>query len=160
MCRMTDTIKQLAQLLINNNQKLAMAESCTGGLIAKLCTDLAGSSIWFDRGFVTYSNEAKTDMLSVPKQMIDTQGAVSQQVAEQMAQGAIQNSQAEWSVAVTGIAGPTGGSEEKPVGLVWFAWSNKSGTTSEKHIFKGDRDQVRQQTAQHALQKLVELLSK
>ena len=158
MCRMTDTVKQLAQLLINNNQKMVTAESCTGGLIAKLCTDLAGSSVWFDRGFVTYSNEAKIDMLSVPKQMIDTQGAVCQQVAEQMAQGAIQNSQAEWSVAVTGIAGPTGGSEEKPVGLVWFAWSNKNETTSEKHIFKGDRDQVRQQTALHALQKLVELL--
>ncbi|MEO6291217.1 MAG: CinA family protein, partial [Burkholderiaceae bacterium] len=101
---------------------LATAESCTGGLIAAACTDLAGSSQWFDRGFVTYSNAAKTDMLGVGAALIAQFGAVSEPVAVAMAQGAVQHSAAQVAVAVTGVAGPTGGNAEKPVGTVWIGW--------------------------------------
>jgi nicotinamide-nucleotide amidase len=102
---------------------LATAESCTGGMIAAACTDLAGSSQWFERGFVTYSNEAKTELLGVPAGLIATHGAVSESVARAMALGAVAHSRAQVAVAVTGIAGPTGGTADKPVGTVWFGWN-------------------------------------
>jgi nicotinamide-nucleotide amidase len=137
---------------------LATAESCTGGLIAAACTDLAGSSDWFERGFVTYSNQAKTEMLGVHAQLIASHGAVSEPVARAMAQGALQRSRAQVSVAVTGVAGPGGGSADKPVGTVWLAWALPGGITSELHHFAGDRASVRGATVAHALARLVTLL--
>ena len=153
-----DSCQQLAVLLLQQGRKLATAESCTGGLIAAACTDLAGSSDWFERGFVTYSNEAKTAMLGVPAALIAAHGAVSEAVARAMAQGAVQQSLAQISVAVTGIAGPSGGSADKPVGTVWVAWSLPSGVTSEVQHFAGDRAAVRAATVQHALSRLIALL--
>jgi nicotinamide-nucleotide amidase len=117
--------RQLAKTLTEQNLSLVTAESCTGGWIAKCCTDIAGSSVWFDRGFVTYSNASKQDMLGVSVESLMKFGAVSQEVVEQMAIGALNNSQADIAVAVTGIAGPDGGSDEKPIGTVWVAWASK-----------------------------------
>ena len=114
-------VQQLATRLLEQRQKLCTAESCTGGLIAKTLTDLAGSSDWFERGFVSYSNQAKNEMLAVPSSVIEDYGAVSEPVAAAMAIGALRHSHADFSVAVTGVAGPGGGSEEKPVGTVWIA---------------------------------------
>lgn len=148
----------VADLMLKKQLKLATAESCTGGMIAAMCTDLSGSSAWFERGFVTYSNEAKTDMLGVEAALIASDGAVSQAVARAMAAGAITHSRAQISVAVTGIAGPAGGSDAKPVGTVWFAWATPLGVTSEVQHFAGDRAAVRQATARHAFQQLVRLL--
>jgi nicotinamide-nucleotide amidase len=148
----------LADLMLKRQFKLATAESCTGGMIAAACTDLAGSSAWFDRGFVTYSNEAKADMLGVNAEMLASEGAVSEPVARAMASGAIQHSQAQVSLAVTGIAGPTGGSAAKPVGTVWFAWATPAGIHSEVKHFAGDRAAVRAATTLHSLQTLVRLL--
>jgi nicotinamide-nucleotide amidase len=148
----------LADLMLKNNCYLATAESCTGGLIAAACTDMAGSSQWFDRGFVTYSNAAKTDMLGVDAAVIAQFGAVSEQVAAAMAQCAVKQSAAHVSVAVTGVAGPSGGSVEKPVGTVWMAWCVKGQTTTELCHFDGDRAMVRGLTVQRALQGLVERL--
>lgn len=150
----------LADLLLNNRQMLATAESCTGGMIAAACTDLAGSSAWFERGFVTYSNEAKTQMLGVDANLIVTCGAVSEEVARAMAQGAIAHSRAQVAVAVTGVAGPTGGSAAKPVGTVWFGFATPAGVVSEMHHFDGDRGAVRAATVQYALQRLTDLLAK
>ena len=138
--------------------KLATAESCTGGLIAASCTDLAGSSAWFERGFVTYSNAAKTEMLGVDPLLIERVGAVSEEVVRAMVQGALQHSQARVAVAVTGVAGPSGGSVAKPVGTVWFGWAIPGAVFSEVQHFAGDRAQVRAATVQHALQRLVGLL--
>jgi nicotinamide-nucleotide amidase len=137
---------------------LTTAESCTGGLIAAACTDRAGSSQWFDRGFVTYSNAAKTDMLGVDAALIMQFGAVSEPVAAAMAQGAVEHSAAQVSVAVTGVAGPTGGNAEKPVGTVWIAWHVNCQTSTELCHFDGDRAIVRALTVQRALQGLVERL--
>jgi nicotinamide-nucleotide amidase len=150
----------LAGLLLENQWRLATAESCTGGLIAAACTDLAGSSEWFERGFVTYSNAAKSDMLGVPVQWIATHGAVSEAIARAMALGALRQSLAQVSVAVTGVAGPSGGSAAKPVGTVWFAWGLPSGLHAEVQHFPGDRAAVRAATVQHAMQHLVWLLEK
>ncbi len=149
---------QLATLLLTQKRMLATAESCTGGLIAAACTDLAGSSAWFERGFVTYSNEAKASMLGVDAALISSHGAVSEPVARAMAQGALQHSLAQVSVAVTGVAGPSGASPDKPVGTVWFAWALPWGITSELQHFDGDRATVRAATVQHALARLVTLL--
>ena len=137
---------------------LATAESCTGGMISAACTDLAGSSAWFERGFVTYSNAAKTELLGVDAALIAAHGAVSEEVARAMAAGAIARSQAQVSVAVTGVAGPTGGSRAKPVGTVCFAWSVGGVVTSEVQHFPGDRAAVRAATVAHALEQLVRLL--
>jgi nicotinamide-nucleotide amidase len=137
---------------------MATAESCTGGLIAAACTDLSGSSVWFERGFVTYSNAAKIQMLGVPESLIAAHGAVSEPVARAMAQGAVSRSAAQVSVAVTGVAGPTGGSSEKPVGTVWFAWQVGGETSAERQQFPGDRAAVRAATVRHALQRLLALL--
>jgi nicotinamide-nucleotide amidase len=134
---------------------LAAAESCTGGLIAKLCTDLPGSSRWFDRGLVTYSNEAKRDLLGVREVTLRRHGAVSEAVAREMVRGVLRRSRATVAVAVTGIAGPDGGSAEKPVGTVWFAWARRQGRSvvvhAERKRFRGDRETVRHRAAQHAL---------
>jgi nicotinamide-nucleotide amidase len=130
---------------------LATAESCTGGMIAAALTDIAGSSAIFDRGFVTYSNAAKTDMLGVDAALIGRVGAVSPEVAGAMAVGVLARSQASVAVSVTGIAGPGGGSAEKPVGLVWFGLATAKGATTESQVFQGDRGSVRQQAAEHAL---------
>jgi nicotinamide-nucleotide amidase len=148
----------VADLMLKKQFFLTTAESCTGGLIAAACTDLAGSSQWFDRGFVTYSNAAKTEMLGVDAALITQFGAVSEPVAAAMAQGAVKHSAAQVSVAVTGVAGPTGGSAEKPVGTVWIGWSVNGQTTTELRHFDGDRAMVRTLTVQRALQGLIERL--
>jgi nicotinamide-nucleotide amidase len=148
-------VRQLAELLGTSGRMLATAESCTGGLIAGACTDLAGSSTWFERGFVTYSNEAKTQMLGVPADVIAAHGAVSEPVARAMAEGALAHSLAQAAVAVTGVAGPGGGSAEKPVGTVWFGWSLDGQCWTERRLFTGDRAAVRAATVRHALQTLV-----
>jgi nicotinamide-nucleotide amidase len=149
---------QLAALLQQKHFRLATAESCTGGLIAAACTDLAGSSDWFERGFVSYSNAAKTAMLGVPATLIAQHGAVSEPVARAMAAGALQQSLAQVSVAVTGIAGPGGGSADKPVGTVWFAWATPHRVVAQVQHFAGDRAAVRSATVRHALGHLVDLL--
>jgi len=154
------SIGLLSELMLKNGLFMAAAESCTGGLIAAACTDLAGSSVWFERGFVTYSNAAKTELLGVDAALIAQHGAVSEPVARAMALGAIRHSLAQVSVAVTGVAGPTGGSPEKPVGTVWFAWSVCGSLQSEMRCFNGDRASVRQATVHHAISKLLTLLGK
>ncbi|MFO1264020.1 MAG: CinA family protein [Rhodoferax sp.] len=148
----------LADLLLQRGWKLVTAESCTGGLIAATCTDLAGSSEWFERGFVTYSNAAKTELLGVDAALIAGHGAVSEPVVRAMAQGALAHSHAQIAVAVTGIAGPGGGSADKPVGTVWLGWATAAGVTTTLRHFAGDRAAVREATARHALQQLVHLL--
>lgn len=147
-----------ADLLQKKRQLLATAESCTGGMISAACTDLAGSSAWFERGFVTYSNEAKTELLGVDAALIKQHGAVSEEVARAMAAGAVARSHAQVSVAVTGVAGPTGGSAAKPVGTVWFGFQVGGQLTSEMKRFDGDRAAVRSATVQHALSRLLVLL--
>ena len=153
-----DLSGQVANLLLKKGWMMATAESCTGGLIAAACTDLAGSSAWFDRGFVTYSNAAKTDMLGVDAALVAREGAVSQPVAEAMAQGACARAGAQAALAVTGVAGPAGGSDDKPVGTVWFGWCVQGLTHSERMQFTGDRAAVRQATVRHALARFAELL--
>ncbi|RYF36607.1 MAG: CinA family protein [Comamonadaceae bacterium] len=146
----------LAGALLARGWRLATAESCTGGLIAAACTELSGSSNWFDRGFVTYSNAAKAEMLGVDPALIAQHGAVSEVVARAMAFGAVRHAQAQVSVAVTGIAGPTGGTPHKPVGTVWFGFQVDGQLSSETRVFEGDRAAVREATVRHALQRLVE----
>jgi nicotinamide-nucleotide amidase len=151
--------QQLAQALLDKGWMLASAESCTGGLIAAACTELAGSSDWFERGFVTYSNEAKTESLGVDAKLIEANGAVSEVVARAMAFGAVRHSRAKVSVAVTGIAGPTGGSKEKPVGTVWFGFMVDGRLDSEMVRFDGDRTGVRRATVDHAIEGLLKRLA-
>ena len=148
-------LTQISLRLLARRHLLATAESCTGGMIAAACTDLSGSSQWFERGFVTYSNEAKAEMLGVPPGLIDQHGAVSEPVARAMADGALAHSRAQVSLAVTGVAGPTGGTEAKPVGTVWFAWCVGGETHSEMQHFAGDRGTVRAATLRYALQRLL-----
>ena len=152
------SIGLMADLMLKKGLFLATAESCTGGMIAAACTDLAGSSTWFERGFVTYSNAAKTDMLGVDAALIAQHGAVSEPVARAMAFGAIRHSRAQVSVAVTGVAGPTGGSIDKPVGTVWFGWSIGGSLRSEMMCFSGDRATIRLATVNHAVSRLLGLL--
>lgn len=151
-------LQTLAQALQRQGWMLTTAESCTGGLIAAACTELPGSSIWFDRGFVTYSNAAKTQMLGVPAPLIAEHGAVSQPVVHAMAEGAAARSDAQVSVAVSGVAGPSGGTPDKPVGTVWVAWQLPGRTWSRCLHLHGDRQAVRQQTLEQALQELVTAL--
>lgn len=148
----------VADLMLKNGLKLATAESCTGGLIAAACTDLAGSSVWFERGFVTYSNEAKTELLGVDAGLIEREGAVSEAVARAMVLGALTHSHAQVAVAVTGVAGPSGGSAATPVGTVCFGLAVAAQVLTEKRHFDGDRAAVRAASVQHALIRLVELL--
>ncbi|MFK5915525.1 MAG: CinA family protein [Woeseiaceae bacterium] len=157
-------VDALAEKLIAKHQRLSVAESCTGGGIAHSLTEKAGSSQWFECGFVTYSNQSKQDMLGVNASTLKQYGAVSENTAVEMAEGALVHSQSDVSCSVTGIAGPDGGSDEKPVGLVWFAWSigtagsNEPQTQSEKMIFKGGRAAVREQAVEHALQGILKIL--
>lgn len=153
-----DGCEELARLLLDRGWMLATAESCTGGLIAAACTALAGSSNWFERGYVTYSNAAKTEALGVDAGLLAQHGAVSEVVARAMAFGAVRQSRAQVAVAVTGIAGPTGGSADKPVGTVWFGFQVDGRLTSERRRFDGDRAAVREETVRHAVARLVELV--
>lgn len=151
---------QLVQLLKDKDQVLALAESCTGGMIAAAITGISGSSAVFDRGFVTYSNDAKMELIDVPLCIIESHGAVSSECAAAMAEGALKNSKADIALSITGIAGPTGGSDEKPVGLVHFGLKYGSGDTKTDHkIFNGDRASVRQKARDYALTMLIEKLS-
>lgn len=156
---MVNTVGELAARLLDKGWMLATAESCTGGMIAAACTDLSGSSNWFERGFVTYSNEAKTEMLGVDPALIEAHGAVSEVVARAMAFGAVRHSRAQVSIAVTGVAGPTGGSKEKPVGTVWFGFMIDGVLSSETKRFDGDRAAVRTATVQYAFERLLQLLA-
>ena len=152
------TLATLAEQLTQRGWMLATAESCTGGWIAKCCTDVAGSSAWFDRGFVTYSNAAKQDMLGVRAETLAQYGAVSEAVVAEMATGALRHSQAHIAVAVSGIAGPSGGSPEKPVGTVCFAWAMRNGEVLTKTCqFAGDREAVRWQSVVFALNGILQM---
>lgn len=158
-----DHAKTLAQLLLARGWKLALAESCTGGLVCATLTELSGSSEWFERGYITYSNQAKTECLGVPAELIASYGAVSEPVARSMAQGAQRNAGANIGVSITGIAGPTGGTAKKPVGTVCFGWTiqNAAGenvTTCQAKLLSGDRQAIRQQAAEYALAGLLQLL--
>ena len=147
-------LNHIAAQLQARGWMLATAESCTGGMVAAACTDLAGSSQWFERGFVSYSNAAKTELLGVPAELIAQHGAVSEAVARAMAEGALVHAHAQASLAVTGVAGPGGGSADKPVGTVWFGWCVAGQTHSEVRHFAGDRAAVRRATLCHALARL------
>jgi nicotinamide-nucleotide amidase len=151
-----DLVKELAQCLLRRGRTLATAESCTGGWISKALTDLPGSSDWFGFGLVTYSDEAKQRLLGVQPATLERHGAVSEQVVEEMARGVLQQSDADLGLAVSGVAGPGGGSEDKPVGTVWFAWSwrEAGGIQVQTGLqkFPGDRESVRRQAVMFALQ--------
>ncbi len=158
-----DTVKTLAEILKSKDWKMAAAESCTGGLVCAAITELAGSSDWFERGYITYSNEAKSECLGVSADLIESHGAVSEAVARAMAEGAQLNSGSNAAISITGIAGPSGGSTEKPVGTVCFGWviQNDAGEnrilTKTMH-FDGDRQAVREQACDYALSELAKLL--
>jgi nicotinamide-nucleotide amidase len=150
-------VEALAEHLIERGERLAFAESCTGGLLSKLATDLAGSSAWFERGLVTYTNEAKHDLLGVPMPLFQTDGAVSEACARAMASGLMARTPADWGVAVTGIAGPGGGNPGRPVGTVWIAWVRRGQAPQPvHHHFDGDRAAIREASAQAALAGLVD----
>lgn len=155
-------VARLAAALESRRAMMATAESCTGGLIAAACTERAGSSLWFERGFVSYSNDAKRELLGVPQVLLEAHGAVSEPVARAMAEGALKHSRARHAVAVTGVAGPGGGSAAKPVGMVWFAWAQRSHggdalvVRSAMHRFDGDRAAVRAATVDWALRGLLQ----
>ncbi|MEZ9233703.1 CinA family protein [Vibrio amylolyticus] len=160
MDALTLLCKKVGQQLFENNQILATAESCTGGGVATAVTDIAGSSAWFDRAFVTYSNEAKMEMLGVSQETLNLHGAVSQPTVVEMVNGALGHSRATIAVSISGIAGPGGATEDKPVGTVCFAWANlKDWHKVETICFKGDRAEVRSQAIKHALQVVSEHLS-
>ncbi len=144
-------VTDVAARLLARGWRLATAESCTGGLVAAACTELAGSSDWFERGVVSYSNAAKTELLGVPAALIEAHGAVSEPVALAMAQGLLARTGVDITVAVTGVAGPSGGSAHKPVGTVWFAWATAAGAHAECRVWPGDRSAVREATVRHAL---------
>jgi len=155
----TNTLEALAKLLIDANLRIATAESCTGGWIAKSVTDIEGCSQWFDSAIVTYSNDAKISLLGVSQQVLDTHGAVSQPVVKQMVLGLLDRCSANIGVSVSGVAGPAGGTSDKPVGTVWIAWAN-AGVFIEavRYQFKGDREQVRLQAVNTALKGILRLL--
>jgi len=153
--------EKLARALKAQGALLVTAESCTGGWAAQAMTAIAGSSDWFERGFVTYSNAAKHELLGVSKETLEAHGAVSEETAREMALGALSRSRGTVSLAITGIAGPTGGSAQKPVGTVCFAWAAKSAPArAETRHFKGGREAVRRQSVEHALAGVLELLDK
>ena len=148
---------KLGALLLANGEKLATAESCTGGWVAQCLTAISGSSDWFERGFVTYSNEAKQEMLGVEPETLLKHGAVSETTASAMAAGALRHSHANWALSITGIAGPAGGSLEKPVGSVCFGWVGPDGRVEvESCFFPGSREEIRSQSVAHALSGLLE----
>ena len=152
-------VLQLAAALRQRGWRMASAESCTGGLIAAACTTVAGSSDWFERGFVTYSNEAKAGMLGVPPALIAAHGAVSEPVALAMARGALAHAPVQLAVAVTGIAGPGGAVAGKPVGTVWLAWGTAQTLQAERLQLQGDREAVRGTSVHAALRRLLQAAS-
>ncbi|MEQ8289007.1 MAG: nicotinamide-nucleotide amidohydrolase family protein [Gammaproteobacteria bacterium] len=155
-----NTVEQLAENLTRLSAALVTAESCTGGGLAEHLTSIAGSSAWFDRGFVTYSNEAKVELLNVSRETLEQFGAVSEQTAAEMVAGALANSHAQFGVSVTGIAGPDGGTDDKPVGTVCFGWYGATGEIKTTRVqFNGDRQQVREQACLLALQGLIDITS-
>lgn len=152
-------VEQLSRSLLERGQQVATAESCTGGWLAKVLTDLPGSSAWFGYGWVSYSNAAKMQMLGVKRDTLQEFGAVSRQVVEEMAIGARKTSGADWSVSISGVAGPGGGSREKPVGLVWLGCSGIQYTSARSHQFQGDRESIRAQAVACALDLLLEQMT-
>ncbi len=162
---LNDILDKLTEVCVNKKLQIVTAESCTGGLVAKLITDRPGSSQWFERGFITYSNLAKEQMLGVNSALLQQYGAVSEQVAEAMAEGALRQSQTHYALSITGIAGPDGGTDEKPVGTVCFGWAylNKDNRTVDSitttEWFSGDREAIRNQSAAFALQELSQLIA-
>jgi len=158
-----DIVTTLAEILQSKNWKMAAAESCTGGLVCANLTEIAGSSEWFERGYITYSNEAKMECLGVPGKLLEAFGAVSEEVAKAMAEGAQVHAGVNAALSITGIAGPSGGSKEKPVGMVCFAWAIRSDAGDNRVVtktmhFDGDRQRVRQQACDYALSELAKLL--
>jgi nicotinamide-nucleotide amidase len=158
-------LDKLHTTLLEQHKTLATAESCTGGMIAATITNRSGSSAWFDRGFVTYSNQSKIDLLAVRQEILETHGAVSEKVAREMAIGCLKYSKCDYALSITGIAGPSGGSVGKPVGTVWFAWakntSDNEGAIEVKSMiqhFDGDRGQVREQSVSFALSELLKFI--
>jgi nicotinamide-nucleotide amidase len=153
--------KRVGTALLSSGQRLAVAESCTGGWIAQCITETAGCSAWFECGFVTYSNAAKQTMLGVPATLLSTYGAVSSEVVGSMTEGALERSGADWALAVSGIAGPSGGTPEKPVGTVWIAWQRRNEAARVLHFTGvGDRHNIRAQTVAQALEGLLACLTR
>ncbi len=160
MTEIDELSRRLGEACLRAKAKVATAESCTGGGVGEAITRTAGSSGWYERGFVSYSNESKVDLLGVKQETIGSHGAVSEAVAREMALGALHQSDAHFAVAVTGIAGPGGGTAAKPVGLVWFAWASLDGEVRTKfEVFGGDRAAIRSQAVRAALGGLVDLVS-
>lgn len=157
MDSLTALAARLGQALQAAHAQVSTAESCTGGGIAEAITRIAGSSAWFEAGYITYSNRQKTAQLGVPAELFERVGAVSQEVVEAMVRGARQRSEARFAVAVSGVAGPAGGSPENPVGTVWLAWGDADQLYSQRCQFAGDRSEVRRQTVERALQGLLRL---
>jgi nicotinamide-nucleotide amidase len=151
--------RQVGEALMAHGMTLVTAESCTGGGVAQAITRISGSSAWFDRGFVTYSNESKEEMLAVSPETLEQHGAVSEQTVREMADGALQYSRAKVALSVSGIAGPTGGTPEKPVGMVWFAWATRDNVQTACHQLSGDRDAIRAKSVQISLQGVINLLN-
>jgi nicotinamide-nucleotide amidase len=156
---MDELAKKVGERLKAAGAQLVTAESCTGGWVAQAVTAIAGSSSWFERGFVTYSNAAKQELLGVRKETLEAHGAVSEQTAREMAGGALKKSKGTIALAVTGVAGPGGGTREKPVGMVCFAWADGKKLRSETRRFSGDRDSVRRQSVIRALEGVLESLA-
>jgi nicotinamide-nucleotide amidase len=151
----TDNVKVLADFLTRNNLTISVAESCTGGNLASTLTSLSGASVYFDCGFVTYSNKAKRDLLSVNKDTITKYGAVSEHVALEMVKGVIKNSGSDFAVAITGIAGPSGGTTTKPVGMVCFGFSIYGNNLTSTQLFKGDRLSIVSQSVKYTIEQLL-----
>lgn len=157
---LNDLAAQLGEILQQKCWILATAESCTGGMLTEAVTSIAGSSAWFDRGFITYSNQAKVDMLGVLETTLESHGAVSEQAASEMVLGAFQKSDASIAISITGIAGPSGGTDQKPVGMVCFGFAFNKQVITNTQYFSGNREQIRQAATQHALINLIELTQK
>ena len=155
---LTTIAQKLGEILCKKNAKLTTAESCTGGAISEAITSVSGSSQWFEFGFVTYANSAKRQLLGVSEETLEQYGAVSEQVVKQMAQGAIKQSEADYAIAVSGVAGPDGGTEEKPVGTVWVCWQTPSQIWTHKLVLSGDRQAVRTEAVKKSLQQLLQHL--
>jgi nicotinamide-nucleotide amidase len=155
---LTSIAQQLGEMLCKKNAKLTTAESCTGGGISEAITAVSGSSQWFEFGFVTYANSAKQQILGVSKEALDEYGAVSEQVVKQMAQGAIKQSQADYAIAVSGIAGPDGGTQDKPIGTVWVCWQTPTRSWTQQLMLSGDRQAVRTAAIKKSLQQLLQHL--
>jgi nicotinamide-nucleotide amidase len=154
-----DLARRIGATLLTRKERLATAESCTGGWVAQELTAIPGSSAWFERGFITYSNAAKVEMLGVPSETLARYGAVSEATALAMATGALARSHAQWAVAITGVAGPGGGSSETPVGMVCFAWAEAGEACADTRHFHGEREAVRRQSVECALCELLRLMA-